>query len=117
MIGMNSSTGKALTGSAHLAQSINDILSTPLGTRIMRRDYGSQLADLIDWPLNNATRLQAYAAVAIALMRWEPRIRLSRVQLSLGEQAGQAYLDVEGTVVDTNEPLSLRVPLSLGASA
>jgi phage baseplate assembly protein W len=117
MIGMNSSTGKALTGSAHLAQSINDILSTPLGTRIMRRDYGSQLADLIDWPLNNATRLQAYAAVAIALMRWEPRIRLSRVQLLLGEQAGQAYLDVEGTVVDTNEPLSLRVPLSLGASA
>jgi phage baseplate assembly protein W len=117
MIGMNSSTGKALTGSAHLAQSINDILSTPLGTRIMRRDYGSQLADLIDWPLNNATRLQAYAAVAIALMRWEPRIRLSRVQLSLGEQAGQAYLDVEGTVVDTNEPLNLRVPLSLGASA
>lgn len=117
MIGMNSSTGKALTGSAHLAQSINDILSTPLGTRVMRRDYGSQLADLIDWPLNNATRLQAYAAVAIALMRWEPRIRLSRVQLSLGEQAGQAYLDVEGTVVDTNEPLSLRVPLSLGASA
>lgn len=117
MIGMNSANGKALTGSAHLAQSINDILSTPLGTRIMRRDYGSQLADLIDWPLNNATRLQAYAAVAIALMRWEPRIRLSRVQLSLGEQAGQAYLDVEGTVVDTNEPLSLRVPLSLGASA
>lgn len=117
MIGMNGKTGKTLTGSAHLAQSINDILSTPLGTRIMRRDYGSQLADLIDWPLNSATRLQAYAAVAIALMRWEPRIRLSRVQLSLGDQPGQAILDIEGSVVDTNEPLSLRVPLSLGASA
>ncbi|MFP3922788.1 GPW/gp25 family protein [Pseudomonas sp. W5-36] len=117
MIGMNSKNGKTLTGSAHLAQSISDILSTPLGTRIMRRDYGSQLADLVDWPLNNATKLQAYAAVAIALMRWEPRIRLSRVQLSLGEQPGQAILDIEGSVVDTNEPLSLRVPLSLGASA
>ncbi|MFP3850515.1 GPW/gp25 family protein [Pseudomonas sp. W5-01] len=117
MIGMNSKNGKTLTGSAHLAQSISDILSTPLGTRIMRRDYGSQLADLVDWPLNNATKLQAYAAVAIALMRWEPRIRLSRVQLSLGEQPGQAILDIEGAVVDTNEPLSLRVPLTLGASA
>lgn len=117
MMGMNSVSGRALTGSAHLAQSINDILSTPLGSRVMRRDYGSQLAGLIDWPLNSATRLQTYAAVAIALMRWEPRIRLSRVQLSMGGQAGQAVLDVEGSVVDTNEALSLRVPLSLGASA
>jgi phage baseplate assembly protein W len=117
MIGMSNDSGRTLIGSGHLAQSINDILSTPLGSRVMRRDYGSQLAYLIDWPLNSATRLQAYAAVAIAVMRWEPRIRLSRVQLSLGEQAGQAFLDVEGTLVDTNEPLNLRVPLSLGASA
>lgn len=53
----------------------------------------------------------------MALMRWEPRIRLSRVQLSLGEQPGQAYLDVEGSHTDTNQPFSLRVPLALGAVA
>ena len=53
----------------------------------------------------------------MALMRWEPRIRLSRVQLSLGDQPGQAVLDLEGTEIDTNQPLSLRVPLSLGATA
>jgi len=117
MIGMNSNTGRSVAGSDHLVQSIADILTTPIGTRVMRREYGSQLADLIDWPLNNATRLQAYAATTIALMRWEPRIRLSRVQLTLGDIAGQAILDIEGSLVDTNEPLSLRVPLSLGATA
>lgn len=117
MIGMNSNTGRIIAGDAHLVQSIADILTTPIGTRVMRREYGSQLADLIDWPLNNATRLQAYAATAIALMRWEPRIRLSRVQLTLGDVAGQAILDIEGSLVDTNEPLNLRVPLSLGATA
>ncbi|WP_312668982.1 GPW/gp25 family protein [Stutzerimonas nitrititolerans] len=117
MIGMSSRTGRTLEGNTHLAQSIADILTTPIGSRVMRREYGSQLPDLIDAPLNDATRLQAYAATAMALMRWEPRIRLSRVQLSLGEQPGQAYLDVEGNHIDSNEPFSLRVPLALGASA
>jgi phage baseplate assembly protein W len=117
MIGMNAHTGRTTTGRPQLAQSIADILTTPLGSRLMRREYGSQLVDLIDWPLNNTTRLQAYAATATALMRWEPRIRLSRVQLSLGEIAGQAMLDVEGSLTDSNEPFSLRVPLTLGAIA
>ena len=114
---MSRTTGQRLDPLAHLRQSIGDILATPIGSRVMRREYGSQLADLIDWPLNSATRLQAYAATAMALMRWEPRIRLSRVQLNLGDVAGQAILDLEGTLTDSNEPLSLRVPLSLGAAA
>lgn len=117
MIGMSARTGRTVSESAHLAQSIADILTTPIGSRVMRREYGSQLPDLIDAPFNDATRLQAYAATAMALMRWEPRIRLSRVQLSLGDRPGQAVLDLEGTRTDTNEPLSLRVPLSLGAAA
>nr|WP_031323586.1 GPW/gp25 family protein [Stutzerimonas stutzeri] len=113
---MSRTTGRALSDSAHLAQSIADILTTPIGSRVMRREYGSLLPDLIDAPFNDTTRLQAYAATAMALMRWEPRIRLSRVQLSHGEQPGEAYLDVEGNHIDSNEPLSLRVPLALGAS-
>jgi len=117
MIGMSARTGRTLSDSAHLAQSIADILTTPIGSRLMRREYGSLLPDLIDAPLNDATRLQAYAATAMALMRWEPRIRLSRVQLGLGERPGRAVLDLEGTRTDSNEPLSLRVPLALGASA
>lgn len=117
MIGMSNGSGRTLESRQHLEQSIADVLTTPIGSRVMRREYGSQLADLIDWPLNSATRLQAYAATAMALMRWEPRIRLSRVKLNLGDVAGQAILDLEGTLTDSNEPLSLRVPLSLGAAA
>ncbi|WP_252275234.1 GPW/gp25 family protein [Pseudomonas subflava] len=117
MIGMSAKNGRTLTGSQHLAQSISDIITTPLGSRVMRREYGCAMADLLDWPLNNATRLQAYAAITMALLRWEPRIRLSRVQLTPSTTPGAAVLDIEGTRTDTNEPLSLRVPLSLGAIA
>lgn len=41
MRGMNSETGKTISGIEHLKQSIVDILTTPVGTRVMRRDYGS----------------------------------------------------------------------------
>ena len=81
MIGISASTGKRLEGDAHLAQSIGDILSTPLGSRVMRRDYGSLLFELIDKPVNGAIRMLMHAATAIALRRWEPRLRLTRVSL------------------------------------
>lgn len=96
MAGMSRTTGKPLDGIEHLRQSIADILGTPLGSRVMRRDYGSQLPDLIDMPDNGATRVRLYAATAGALMKWEPRLRLSRVRLFSGTRPGQVVLDVEG---------------------
>lgn len=48
MIGMNAKTGKALGGVEHLKQSIRDIVTTPLGSRVMRRDYGCGLYELVD---------------------------------------------------------------------
>lgn len=38
MQGMNSRTGRTITDSAHLAQSVADILTTPIGSRAMRRE-------------------------------------------------------------------------------
>jgi phage baseplate assembly protein W len=43
MIGLNAANGQALSGLDHLRQSIRDILTTRIGTRVMRRDYGSRL--------------------------------------------------------------------------
>lgn len=95
MIGTHATTGQALAGNAHLGQSIADILMTPLGSRVMRREYGSLLPELIDQPFNDATRLRLYGATALALMRWEPRIRLIRVQLFQGTAAGTYTLDLD----------------------
>lgn len=113
MTGMNAETGKPLAGDAHLGQSIADILTTPIGTRVMRRDYGSALFELIDAPLNALTRLRLFAATADALRRWEPRLRLTRVKLIDGEgsgtgfAAGQATLQIEGQRIDAADPTSL----------
>lgn len=114
---MNRHTGSTITELEHISQSIGDILTTRLGTRVMRREYGSLLVDLIDQPGNDTTRLLCYAAITIALMRWEPRIRLSRVHLDAGTMAGQFVLTIEATRIDTNEPMSLSIPLRMGAAA
>lgn len=75
----------------------------------------SLVHELVDHPFNDVNRLRVYAATVIALMRRETCISLSRVQLAGANMQGQASIDPEGAVVDTNEPLSLSVPLQLGS--
>ncbi len=113
---MNRETGGTIGELAHINQSVTDILTTRIGTRVMRREYGSLVPELVDHPFNDATRLRVYAAAVMALMRWEPRISLSRVQFVGANLQGKAVLDLEGSLVDTNEALSLSVPLQMGGS-
>ena len=119
MSGMNLNTGRAIADIDHLRQSISDILTTPVGTRLERRTYGSLLPDLIDQPDNGVTRVRIYAAVASALMKWEPRVRLSRVALSSGPAAGQATLDLSGEYLAPtgSRPVNLQVALQQRAAA
>lgn len=113
---MNRETGSDISHLDHISQSIEDILTTRIGTRVMRREYGSLLPELVDHPFNDVTRLRVYAGTVMALMRWETRISLSRVQFLGANLQGQSVLELEGTIVDTNEPLSMSLPLQLGGS-
>ena len=113
---MNRHTGGAISEREHISQSITDILTTRIGTRVMRREYGSLVPELVDHPFNDVNRLRVYAATVMALMRWETRISLSRIQFISANLQGQAALEFEGTIVDNNQPLSLSVPLQLGGS-
>jgi phage baseplate assembly protein W len=67
--------------SAHIRQSIADIVTTPVGTRVMLPEYGSKLPRLVDNPVTQSWKLEVYAAVADALRRWEPRVTVERVQI------------------------------------
>ena len=97
MLGINAHTGQSLSGLDHLRQSIADILSTPLNTRVMRRDYGSRIPELIDQPITPRLAVELYAATAEALRRWEPRFKLTRVRLT-DTRAGWVELTLEGEV-------------------
>lgn len=95
MIGMDRRTGQPITGLAHLRQSIEDILSTPVGSRRMRPEYGSSLRRYVDLPVNDGWKSAVQAEVARALGRWEPRIRLERVRV-VAVLGGQVTLELSG---------------------
>ena len=99
MTGMNNTTGRAVGDVAHIWQSVRDILTTPIGSRVMRRDYGSLIPELIDQPMNAATRLRVMSAAVSALVKWEPRIRVASVRLAIDAKAA-TVVDIEGDRVD-----------------
>ena len=76
---MNRFTGGKITSETeHIKQSIADILLTPIGSRLQRRDYGSRIPELIDRPMNPILLLQLAASAVMALNKWEPRIIISQ---------------------------------------
>jgi len=106
MAGMSAETGKALEGLAHLRQSVRDILSTPIGSRVMNREYGSRLFELVDDPVDQRFQVEVYAAVAEALRRWEPRLRLERVRLVEVRDEGPVFT-IEGVYLPEGRPVVL----------
>lgn len=106
MNGTNRHTGRPLAGEEHLRQSVVDILTTPLGNRVMRRDYGSRLFQLLDGPVNSGMLVELYAATAEALDKWEPRLQLTQVTLDSMEQ-GHLILNVEGRYLPDGREIKL----------
>ncbi|MEP8842632.1 GPW/gp25 family protein [Enterobacter cloacae] len=106
-IGMSQGNGRAITDTDHLRQSVRDILLTPQGSRIARREYGSLLSELIDQPQNPALRLQVMSAVYVALSRWEPRLTLDSITINSSFD-GTMVVELTGQR-DNGEPVSLSV--------
>lgn len=107
-MGLSRSGFRAIGTQDHLAQSIADILTTPIGSRVRRRDYGSRLPDLIDAPMNGETVVELYHATAEALDRWEPRFALERVEILAGE-AGRMDLALYGEILGEAARLEVAV--------
>ncbi|MGJ7548189.1 GPW/gp25 family protein [Pseudomonas alloputida] len=106
MIGMDRRTGKQLSGQAHLRQSIEDILTTPLGSRRMRPEYGSSLRRYVDLPVNDGWKSAVQAEVARALGRWEPRLELERVKV-VSVVGGQITMELSGVYLGDNTVLEV----------
>jgi phage baseplate assembly protein W len=106
-IGMSQDNGRAITDTDHLRQSVRDILLTPQGSRIARREYGSLLSELIDQPQNPSLRLQVMSAVYVALSRWEPRLTLDSITI-ISSFDGSMVVELTGQR-DNGEPVSLSV--------
>ena len=103
---MNVNTGKTISEIAHIKQSITNILTTPIGSRIMRRDYGSRLFERIDQPINGDLIAEIYSDVVEALFTWEPRFEVTQVTVQSIEK-GKITIDLEGSYVKDGQKIVL----------
>jgi len=84
-LGRARADGELVAGRDDIDQAIHIILSTPLGSDAHRPQFGCRVHDYIDWPIDRA-RPHIVREVVAALTRWEPRMRIERVQVEAGSQ-------------------------------
>lgn len=73
-------------------QGIRIVLSTPLGERVMRPNFGCAIHDLVFAPNSATTRGIAESHVREALLRWEPRIEVLDVQAAESDEGDEVLL-------------------------
>nr|WP_312379034.1 GPW/gp25 family protein [Delftia acidovorans] len=116
---MDRRTGRSITELEHLRQSVGDILATPIGTRVMRRDYGSLVPALIDQPDNRTTQIRLLSAASSALMRWEPRLSLRQLNIErVPDTPGRATITIWGDYLSpaAAKARALRLAVNIGGA-
>lgn len=95
--GISAVTGRPLTDWEHTDQSIGKIIQTAIGSRVMRRTFGSDLPDLVDTKMIRKNILAVYSAAAAAIDTWEPRFRMRTGAVRSVGAGGKIGLVISGT--------------------
>jgi phage baseplate assembly protein W len=100
-------------GPDKVAQSIWIILDTEPGERVMRPTFGCGLRRFLMTPNSSATRALIKHDVEIALTNFEPRITLTDVQATAGDDPALVLIRIAYVHVRDNRPGNLVYPFYL----
>lgn len=96
---------------ADVASSLEILLSTTLGERIMLPDYGCNLEELLFESLDTTTKTIIADKIETALLYHEPRIDVLKVTLnSEREMEGIVLIEVEYRIRSTNTRYNIVYP-------
>lgn len=113
--------GVALTTERNeIDQAIRIILTTQIGQRVMRPEFGSRLHELVFEPNNSHTAARARRYIEEALERWEPRINLKEIRVNpaytvpgSNDSGHQLMVEINYEVKTTHDERSLVYPFYL----
>lgn len=95
-------------------RSIQLILATAKGERLMRPDFGSDLYNFLFQPLSEINKGRMATAVKNALQKWEPRIRVLDVAVSSDlRNAATALISINYKVRSNNTKTNFVYPFYL----
>lgn len=101
------------TGSENIDQSIQVILETMPGERVMRPYFGCRIWELLFAPNNAETRAMAAHYVKQALAFWEPRIEVQQVLVESANDSGALQVVISYVIKNTHDPRSIIYPFFL----
>jgi phage baseplate assembly protein W len=99
-------------GEEKIRENLIHILLTGVGERVMNRDYGGGLRQLVHDPNNDALWAIIQHQIGKAVTRLEPRALLQ--SLSLSGQADTLTVTITYVLRQTRQPRTLSVPIGLG---
>ncbi|MBC7890627.1 MAG: GPW/gp25 family protein [Sphingobacteriaceae bacterium] len=99
-----------LEGEADIRSSLHVLLSTLPGERVMQPDYGCDLTPLLFQPVDTALRTFLQDRIRTAVLSYEPRITVDRVDLEPDPNEGRILITLDYTVRTTNSRQNLVFP-------
>jgi hypothetical protein len=100
-----------LEGEADIASSLEVLLSTRPGERVMLPDYGCNLEELVFESLDTRIKTLMADKVESAILYYEPRIRVESVRLDDSrEQEGVVLIEITYQVRSTNSRFNFVYP-------
>lgn len=104
-----------LEDEADIKSSLEILLSTAIGERVMQPDYGCDLTDLLFEPFNTSLKTLMIDRVKTAITKYEARINLKNVDL-LSDRLNEGFLVivVEYIVRTTNSRQNIVYPFYIG---
>lgn len=100
-----------VSGEREIEEAMRLVLATAPGERPMRPEFGCAIHDLVFAPVNDRTIGRIRYEVHTCLDRWEPRIKVEAVEVTVDEaDSAVLYIDVRYSIRGTNNPRSLVFP-------
>ena len=100
-----------LSNEDDIQSSLEILLTTRQGERVMRPDYGCNLDELVFEPLTTTFKTYIKDLISTAILYYEPRIDVNKIELDdTGELEGRILISIDYTVRATNSRFNFVVP-------
>jgi len=100
-----------LSDEADIESSLQILLSTRKGERVLRPDYGCNLDELVFEPLTTTFETYIKDLIATAILYYEPRIDVNRINLDdSGVFEGRIVISIDYTIRSTNSRFNFVYP-------
>ena len=102
-----------LNGTEDIQSSLRILLSTRLGERIMQPKYGCNVDDMLFQTLDATLTTEIKNRIEVAILFFEPRIDIEKLQLTQDELGGLILLSLDYVIRTTNTRGNLVYPFYL----